>query len=247
MASSRTYAGKVLSTQVKRASSVVLPSRLARIVEGAYSGGGSKANKQIKQTKQYFNLTGAKGLLLLVHDGNYSLEPSTVLHLVDRVLGNRHSGINSVVYFTVNMSAAVPGVDRDMKFSGSMRIVWASPAFPRNSSRHFKKDGWPFMKGRLESQSRRSVKDQSTESNSKDHKGFRCEAHSPTSAINSAPVAQGRAESRRERSCKPYDNTGTRSGEARLLGRSVKACDFRRCAANLILQSDTDCSCRANT
>jgi hypothetical protein len=72
-----------------------------------------KANDQIKMTKQHFGLPHAKGLLLLVNDGNYSLESSTVLYLTNRILGNVHSGINSIVYFTVNMATTIPGLDRD--------------------------------------------------------------------------------------------------------------------------------------
>ncbi|MCW5554169.1 MAG: hypothetical protein KIS67_18680 [Verrucomicrobiae bacterium] len=76
-----------------------------------------KANEQIKQTKAHFGLSDAKGLLLLVNDGNYSLESDVVLYLTDRVLGNDHSGINSVIYFTVNMLARMPNVERDV-------LVW---------------------------------------------------------------------------------------------------------------------------
>jgi hypothetical protein len=75
------------------------------------------ASKQIKQTKSHFGLNDAKGLLLLVNDGNYSLESNLVLHLTDRAFRSCGSGINSIIYFTVNMTSRVPGIDRDV-------LVW---------------------------------------------------------------------------------------------------------------------------
>ena len=81
-----------------------------------------KANRQIKQTKEHFGLTSAKGLLLLVNDGNYSLQSDVVLSLANQVIGkyhagieHYHSGINSVVYFTVNMEATMPNTERDLR------------------------------------------------------------------------------------------------------------------------------------
>ncbi len=100
----------------------------------------SKANEQIKQTKEHFGLKSAKGLLLLVNDGNYSLEFDVLMFLVERALGYHCSSINSVVLFTVNMTARIPGVDRNL-------LVWA-PAhrkdIPQISSEFLGafRDGW---------------------------------------------------------------------------------------------------------
>jgi hypothetical protein len=74
------------------------------------------ANRQIKETKKHFGLGHAKGLLLLANDGNYSLEFDVLLYLVDRALGRDCSGINSVICFTLNMRARMPGVERDGLF-----------------------------------------------------------------------------------------------------------------------------------
>jgi hypothetical protein len=76
-----------------------------------------EANRQIKQTKEYFNLPHAKGLLLLVNDGNYSFESDALLYTVGRSLKNQFTSINSLVYFTVNMPATKPDIDRDV-------LVW---------------------------------------------------------------------------------------------------------------------------
>jgi hypothetical protein len=65
-----------------------------------------KANRQIKETKVHLNLPAAKGLLLLVNDGNYALDPEMALYLIHRALGRECNSINSVVYFTVNAHAS---------------------------------------------------------------------------------------------------------------------------------------------
>ena len=72
-----------------------------------------KANRQIKKTKEHLNLPQAKGLLLLVNDGCWSLESNVMLYLADKTLGQRYSGINTMVYFTVNMAARLEGLERD--------------------------------------------------------------------------------------------------------------------------------------
>ncbi len=76
------------------------------------------ANKQIRETKKYFGLNDATGLLLLVNDGNYSLEHEIVIFLVQRALQKECSSINSIVYFTVNMTSRVPDIDGNF-------LVWA--------------------------------------------------------------------------------------------------------------------------
>lgn len=73
----------------------------------------TKANKQIRQTKETLKAPNAKGLLLLVSDGNCFLRPEHVLGLVGRILRDRFSSINSIVYFTVNAAVDVPTIDRD--------------------------------------------------------------------------------------------------------------------------------------
>ncbi len=69
-----------------------------------------KANQQIKETKKYFESPNAKGLLILVNDGNYILPPNMMAHLLARILKGQHSSINSVIYFSVNEFSKVPGI-----------------------------------------------------------------------------------------------------------------------------------------
>ena len=83
----------------------IISRRLRKVV--------AKANKQIRQTKQTLGANEAQGLLLLVSDGNYFLRPEHVLGFVGRILRDRFSSINSIVYFTVNAAVDVPAVDKD--------------------------------------------------------------------------------------------------------------------------------------
>lgn len=73
-----------------------------------------KANKQIKETKKYFNLPDAKGLLILANDGNYSLSPKLSMQILGWLLPNRYTGIDSFIYFTPNMRLAAPQYDRQV-------------------------------------------------------------------------------------------------------------------------------------
>lgn len=72
-----------------------------------------EANRQIKQTKEHFDLPEARGLLLLVNDGNYSLESDAIMYLVGRSIKTQFAAIHTVIYFTVNMLADMPSIDRD--------------------------------------------------------------------------------------------------------------------------------------
>jgi hypothetical protein len=71
-----------------------------------------KANRQIRETKEQLNLSGAKGLLLLANDGCWGLQSNAVLYIVDKVLANRFHSINTVVYFTPNMPALFSDLHR---------------------------------------------------------------------------------------------------------------------------------------
>ena len=76
-----------------------------------------KANRQIKQTKKHLNLPEAKGLLLLVNDGNYALELDVLAYAVTQCLGIRYKSINMVVIFTVNMFVHMKGIEKNL-------LVW---------------------------------------------------------------------------------------------------------------------------
>lgn len=75
-----------------------------------------KANRQIRETKKHFNAPDAKGLLLLVNDGNYMLPPTMMVPILLRILKGQHSSISSVIYFSVNEHSTVPGIDMPSLF-----------------------------------------------------------------------------------------------------------------------------------
>jgi hypothetical protein len=57
-------------------------------------------------------LRDAKGLLLLANDGNYSIEPEHMGQILAHHLnGGNYPEINTVLFFTVNMSVQVPEND----------------------------------------------------------------------------------------------------------------------------------------
>lgn len=77
-----------------------------------------KANAQIRQAVDDFDIPDSKGLLLLANDGNYTLEPPNVLVILSRLF-NRDElfpFINTVVYFTPNMAVKMP--------DGSIGPLW---------------------------------------------------------------------------------------------------------------------------
>jgi hypothetical protein len=77
-----------------------------------------QANKQIRSTKKSLNRPEAKGLVLLVNEGNYFAHPAEALYLISRVMQDHflESAIDGVVYFTVNMAAKRPDNDRELSF-----------------------------------------------------------------------------------------------------------------------------------
>lgn len=64
-----------------------------------------EANKQIKATKEFQELDDYKGLLFLVSDGNYMLQPTYIRHNVAMLLDKplQFKSINSAVYLAINM------------------------------------------------------------------------------------------------------------------------------------------------
>lgn len=68
-----------------------------------------KANKQIKSSKATLGLNDYKGLLLLVSDGNFLLDPKNIRMALAKLFSSgRYSGINTVTYLTVNVVTTRP-------------------------------------------------------------------------------------------------------------------------------------------
>jgi hypothetical protein len=92
---------------------LVCQLELEKLISGTLRNVIKKANKQIRVTKETLHLTNARGLLLLVSDGNYFLRPEQIFPLLGRLLRERYSNISSVVYFTVNSVVDMPNLNRD--------------------------------------------------------------------------------------------------------------------------------------
>jgi hypothetical protein len=78
-----------------------------------------KANKQIKETKKYFEIPDAKGLLILANDGNYSINPKFMIQILEKLLPNKYTSIDSFIFFTPNMRVYTPQIDQQLN-------VWVS-------------------------------------------------------------------------------------------------------------------------
>lgn len=81
----------------------------------------TEANKQIKQTKDYFSLPSAVGLIILANDGNFTLTPSLTVQILSLLFRNSFSAIESFVIIAPNLPAHMPGVNKDTRIwlSGS--------------------------------------------------------------------------------------------------------------------------------
>lgn len=85
-----------------------LPEQCYRDIVKLYTGvlkrDVKKASKQIKATREKANLENYKGLLIIVSDGNFLLDPNNIgKSLAGLLREGQYSGINTVVYLTVNV------------------------------------------------------------------------------------------------------------------------------------------------
>ncbi len=76
-----------------------------------------KANKQIRETKQYFDITTPTGIAVFVNDGFVSLDPQKISSLVSSILVNSYSSIDCFIYITINRYIAIDG-------SNEPKLVW---------------------------------------------------------------------------------------------------------------------------
>jgi hypothetical protein len=75
-----------------------------------------RANAQIKGLKEHLGEPSAKGLLLLVNDGDYMFPPGVMAHLLARSMKEQYRSIHSVIYFSVNELVTVPGISEPALF-----------------------------------------------------------------------------------------------------------------------------------
>jgi hypothetical protein len=76
-----------------------------------------KANRQLRATKEHFDISSNTGVLLLVNDGFVSLQPEFFRGLVSNLLLYSYSSIDCFVYLTVNRYVAIASDD-------TPRLLW---------------------------------------------------------------------------------------------------------------------------
>lgn len=81
-----------------------------------------KANKQLRETKTNLKRLDAVGLLLLVNDGNYILDPGVTFHLVYHALNGQYTNIDCVIFFNVNLTVAMPGVPTEQRLWARIKM-----------------------------------------------------------------------------------------------------------------------------
>ena len=74
-----------------------------------------KANKQIRETKNQLKMPNAQGLVIIVNDGNYTLQPEHFGFAAHQSLTTDYSSIHGVSLVTVNMEAKKAGVPTSLR------------------------------------------------------------------------------------------------------------------------------------
>lgn len=103
-----------------------------------------KANKQIKETKKYFGIPNAKGLLIIANDGNYSIDLEFIRHILGNILQSMYTSIDSYIFFTPNMRAYTSQIDTQFHIWVSGRCRPSSNAVERDLLDEIQQ-GWTFF------------------------------------------------------------------------------------------------------
>lgn len=81
---------------------------LLRLFRPALSRILKKANTQLKVTKRELNLNNSSGILLMINDDFFSLEPRFIVSIVCEILAHSYSSVDAFVYLTLNQYADIP-------------------------------------------------------------------------------------------------------------------------------------------
>ncbi|EEF15777.1 hypothetical protein AM202_0461 [Actinobacillus minor 202] len=76
-----------------------------------------KANKQIKETKEYFGMPEIKGCVVIVNDGFTSVAHNLVIGLLCSHLDGSYKSIDSLIYLTINRYVEIQGSDEP-------KLIW---------------------------------------------------------------------------------------------------------------------------
>lgn len=88
-----------------------------RLVRPAIARILKKANKQIKETKQYLDKPDARGVAVIVNDGFTGVSAKITFALICNILTNSYKSIDGFVLMTVNSYVAI-------EFSDTPALIW---------------------------------------------------------------------------------------------------------------------------
>ena len=88
-----------------------------RIARPAISRILKKANKQIRETKEFYGYKDSKGIIIFVNDGFTSLAHNIVIALACDLLTNSYSSIDCFLYTTINRYVEIEG-------SNEPKLLW---------------------------------------------------------------------------------------------------------------------------
>lgn len=128
----------------RRLNSADLPHEMGRefvrTLGGPIRGAVRKANRQIRRTKEVLGMPGAHGVLLLCNTGASSLSPHVILYELHHALGAEHASINSAIYLTHGVPAAMPNVPEPVEVFGFANRAGCEPLRKEFSDRI--QDAW---------------------------------------------------------------------------------------------------------
>ncbi|WGE81398.1 hypothetical protein NYR66_10840 [Actinobacillus equuli subsp. haemolyticus] len=93
-------------------------SEYIRIARPALGRVLKKANKQLKETKEYLRMPEIRGCVVIVNDGFTSLAHDLVMALLCSHLKDSYKSIDSLIYLTINRYVEIQGSDEP-------KLIWA--------------------------------------------------------------------------------------------------------------------------
>lgn len=76
----------------------------------------NKANRQIKMSKVLLNKKDAKGLIIFLVDGFYSLSPGLTIRLINDPIQRHFSAVDGFIYMNLRRKIIIPQLDRNHPF-----------------------------------------------------------------------------------------------------------------------------------
>jgi len=87
------------------------PMEFIKICRNPLNGILKKANKQLRETKEYFDIQSNSGIVVIVNDGFTSLEHEYIQAVIANLLQYSYSSIDCLIYTTVNRYVKLDNID----------------------------------------------------------------------------------------------------------------------------------------